>query len=545
MFYEENQINEVIRCPYCQNKYNDPRLVECSSSFCMSCIELLIKNGENGFKCPICRQFHEIPRNGYLKNSNLAKLCEMKANEVSRGSLADSLKAQLDEIKLKLAVLAKENQLGADKIKEHCDGLRNAVQLSSEQLIETIKAHNLDLIDQINHYENKSILDFNKQNKIQLENFIQNMQGFHSKWTNYLKQFKLKDADLQTASAQANECLEQIKNENEQMLAKLFNDVLIQFNKNPFEIKSKIIGSFSKAASSPDLSLINLNELDLSKSSSINKQEPISVKLLNDGRISVAYRVNDMNDVEIAVFDSKFNRLHQKVCHSGRNFRIFQLSALANNSIVLCLTCPNKCLNFYNNKSDDEYTFQDFTNTLSTIKLFDDKLRKLKSTLLSNYIGYTATSDNKLFCMIVDGSCHFVSIKIYDENLTFLEYIGQACYPNLPFFIPYGSNKVQVCGSYFVFRDMSEVIFLDRASGWVIKRLKVDNYNFLLDPISNSLLTYRNESKQVVRTDLDGKVQTFNVNISKADRVVKLVGCLNDKLVFLDEKSHCLFISKV
>ena len=230
---------------------------------------------------------------------------------------------------------------------------------------------------------------------------------------------------------------------------------------------------------------------------------------------------------------------------TARNFRVFQLNALANNSIVLCLTCPNKCLNFYNNKSDDEFTFQDFTNTLSTIKLFDGELRKLKSTRLSNYVGYTATSENKLFCVIVDGGCRFVSIKIYDGDLNFLEYVGQACYPNLPFFVPQGSNKVEVCGSYFVFRDMSEVIFLDRTSGWVAKRLKVDEYNFLLDPSSNSILTYRNESKQVVRTGLDGKVQTFNVNVSKADRVVKLAGCWNDKLVFLDEKSHCLLISRV
>ena len=102
MFYEEKEIDELIICPYCKNKYKDPRFIECSASFCMPCIELLIKDGENGFKCPICDDFHEKPNNGYFINANLAKLCEIKANEVSRGTLADSLKARLDEIRQNL-----------------------------------------------------------------------------------------------------------------------------------------------------------------------------------------------------------------------------------------------------------------------------------------------------------------------------------------------------------------------------------------------------------------------------------------------------------
>ena len=132
MFYEENEINEVTSCPCCKLKYTDPRIVECSSSFCMLCIDSLTNASENGFKCPVCDDFHAKPQNGFLKNSSLAKLCDKKANPVSRGPLADTLRAQLDEIKLKLAVLAKENQLGADKIREHCEGLRNDVQLNSE-----------------------------------------------------------------------------------------------------------------------------------------------------------------------------------------------------------------------------------------------------------------------------------------------------------------------------------------------------------------------------------------------------------------------------
>ena len=98
MFYEENQLNEHLICPYCKNKYSDPRFIECGVSFCHSCIELLISSDDHGFKCPICDDFHETPKKGYAKNLNLLKLCEMKANEVSRSPLAQTLQREQNSI---------------------------------------------------------------------------------------------------------------------------------------------------------------------------------------------------------------------------------------------------------------------------------------------------------------------------------------------------------------------------------------------------------------------------------------------------------------
>ena len=77
--------------------------------------------------------------------------------------------------------LTKENDLGADKIKEYCDGLRNEVQLSSEELIQSIKNHSMELIKQIDEYEQASMLNYNKDDKS-----IQEIYEFHSKWTSFI-----------------------------------------------------------------------------------------------------------------------------------------------------------------------------------------------------------------------------------------------------------------------------------------------------------------------------------------------------------------------
>ena len=134
MNHETTEIDELLSCPYCRDKYDDPRIIECENSFCMPCIELLTKKNSNGFQCPVCHEFHEQPKKGYLKNATLAKLCEKKANRVYRSPLADALDAQLDKLKRIMKKLAHENDLGAEEIGEYCHRLRNEVQLHLEEL---------------------------------------------------------------------------------------------------------------------------------------------------------------------------------------------------------------------------------------------------------------------------------------------------------------------------------------------------------------------------------------------------------------------------
>jgi hypothetical protein len=476
----------------------------------------------------------------------------MKSNEVSRSPLADSLTAQLGEIRLKLDELSKENSLGADKIKDYCAELRNDVQLSSEQLIESIKAHNLELVEHVNAYEKNALLDFNKENATQLDGFIQETREFQTKWLDYLKQFKLDEHVLKLALNEASKYLEKINKENDEVLVRVFNDGLIQFKKNPNEASSSTIGKFIKADKKRDSNKsVCLDELDLSNMPTLyKKQQPMSVKLLNDGKISAAYRANDLDDIGIAVFDSYFNLLHERICKTGRNFSTFELNALTNNSIILVLTIRNKALHFYNNKSDDEETFEDFTKTESIIKLFDDKLKKLKKSCLDSVINCIDTFENKLFCVVVIPKTGCSSIYVYDENLVISIKIGQYD-PNTPFFIPNAPvrgkfNKVHVCESYFVFRDQSEIIFLDRNSGWVKRRFKFDASDFLLSSETNRILAYDKDLKQVVSYDFEGNSETqmLDVDTSNENIRVQLVDCLNDKLLFLGENLDCLFISR-
>ena len=179
MFYGETEIQELVICPCCVNKYDDPRLIECGSSFCMPCIEFLANEESNGFKCPVCDEFHEQPKKGYLKNTTLAKLCEKKANKVSRGVIAKAFETELDELKLNMNKLAKVNELGGDKIEEFYEDLRNEVQLHLKELIASLKKQSLELIHKIDEHENEAMFKFNTNYKLRSNRFLSTAHKFN------------------------------------------------------------------------------------------------------------------------------------------------------------------------------------------------------------------------------------------------------------------------------------------------------------------------------------------------------------------------------
>ena len=424
MFYEENEINELIICPYCKTKYNDPRLMECGDSFCMPCIEILINIGEKGFKCTECNDFHEMPPKGYLKNLKLAKLCEKRAVEVSRSKLADEFKAQLDEFKQNVDILRNKNKPCIEIIKEYFDNLRNEVQLSSEELIETIKKYNLDLIEHINAYETNSMLDFNKENKVEFDKFINEMDAFHTKWIEYFKQAKLDDNEMIAASNQADCYLEQIKKENKQFLVKLFKGDVLKFNKNSTQFKSSLVGSLVNADINYDFRerLINLNSHHIHNiiSSFDRPIRPISVMLLCDGKIVLACREYNYGIAEIVVFDRNFNQLSKKKIYKDfdRDFELLQLNTMGNNTIILSLI---KEKGLEGLESDNEEDYEKKQN-LNIMKQLNVDLVKL-IVISPNYsVSCVDTFDNLLYYLSGSGDKNKNKyVYVYDSQLFFFE----------------------------------------------------------------------------------------------------------------------------
>ena len=64
-----------------------------------------------------------------------------------------------------------------------------------------------------------------------------------------MKQFKIDDQKLKTATDDAKKYTQHIKTENEQVLDKVFNGNVIQFEKNSTQFTSSLVGSLSVRSS--------------------------------------------------------------------------------------------------------------------------------------------------------------------------------------------------------------------------------------------------------------------------------------------------------
>ena len=149
------------------------------------------------------------------------------------------MKSNLDE-------LANKNKLCIERINEHCGKLRNEVELSTEVLVEKLlKEYKMELIGLIDNYEKKYLSNFNKAQKAEFDEFIKEKYAFHGKWIGYLKQFKIDDEKLKTATNDAKKHTEHIKTENEQVLDKVFNGNVLQFEKNSTQFTSTLVGILS------------------------------------------------------------------------------------------------------------------------------------------------------------------------------------------------------------------------------------------------------------------------------------------------------------
>ncbi len=97
MYFEANQVNNILICQQCQGKLEGPKILPCGETICSFCVSS-IQTNLNVFNCLVCKQQHEMPKNGLPDNKVALKMLSVKPIKVSRGEAVDLLEKKLDEI---------------------------------------------------------------------------------------------------------------------------------------------------------------------------------------------------------------------------------------------------------------------------------------------------------------------------------------------------------------------------------------------------------------------------------------------------------------
>ena len=132
MFYEESQIEKLLKCPHCKNKYDGPRMLPCGKSVCSKCIQVIIigmEKTDKALKCLVCDKLHS--KSEFPVNEGLMKLLQKQPSEVYRGKKVEDLKGNLKVIKSNMINMEKVLKNSVDHLKEHCLKIRGDTYLQT------------------------------------------------------------------------------------------------------------------------------------------------------------------------------------------------------------------------------------------------------------------------------------------------------------------------------------------------------------------------------------------------------------------------------
>jgi len=193
----------------------------------------------------LCKEKHEMPKNGLLINDALMKILSVKLKKIPRGKAFDSLEILLNEIQKKENLMKLGIENSSDLIKEHCIELRSDVQLKAEEVIQLVNDLSSKIIEEIDEYEKESI-EFNRANLESLGVFkkiANELESFHSCNTEYLKNHVVDYDKVIDLNKEANILIKKAELEVKNLKDVIFDGKFLVFEENKIKIIKSILGS--------------------------------------------------------------------------------------------------------------------------------------------------------------------------------------------------------------------------------------------------------------------------------------------------------------
>lgn len=203
-----NQLEQMLTCPICLDKFKNPRLLPCQHSFCGdSCMDGLVDYARRQIKCPECRAEHRIPYQGVSSlpiNVTLIRFlelhsritgdepepvptfmekcsvcgekvegvqrcahCEKKACPECREAHVDILRREVGRINgqtkrciIKMKDFRDQIDKAQERLKINHSTVKQEIQNSCRRLIDDLQAKQRKLIEEVDSYveqENKTL----------------------------------------------------------------------------------------------------------------------------------------------------------------------------------------------------------------------------------------------------------------------------------------------------------------------------------------------------------------------------------------------------
>jgi hypothetical protein len=261
MFYDTHEVDNALLCQQCEGRLDIPKILPCGKTICSLC-EITIRINDKMFDCMLCKEKHEMPKNGLLINDALMKILSVKLKKIPRGKAFNSLEILLNEIQKKENLMKLGIENSSDLIKEHCIELRSDVQLKAEEVIQLVNDLSRKIIEEIDEYEKESI-EFNRANLESLGVFkkiANELESFHSCNTEYLKNHVVDYDKVIDLNKEANILIKKAELEVKNLKDVIFDGKFLVFEENKIKMIKSILGSVKIDQIIDSLILINISK---------------------------------------------------------------------------------------------------------------------------------------------------------------------------------------------------------------------------------------------------------------------------------------------
>jgi hypothetical protein len=490
MFFQADAINTILICKICDTKMVDPRILPCGKSMCHRCVDLIVDTDKKRIKCQNCAKIHEIPDEGFPKNLSLQELLECEAKEVLQSNHIEEFKKLLDILNATKQSIETTLESGDAKIRDHCDKVRNDMQLAIEQAHAKLDEFHKDFMGEIDNHEKQCQAKFKfiQQNKVEIETALNDSNELLLKSNHLLKQFKIDQTELATLfesarSLQTN--LEQIKDE---IQTNMFNGSLLKFEKQK-SFDSNVIGKIVKQ--NIELYFLenieNMRELDIASKIECTGYFAFLQPFKSN---SFLFIFSEKNILNLLCVDKNGNNLFEKR-DLIKNQKIKEITGL-----ILFRCSHNKILFIC---TEEKHLKQ--INTFINLRSFDDNLNVLAEIKLDKKPNDNGVNGKNLFLLNKNENCS--TISMYNSNLEIVQTFGQEN-SLLPFFCSLDINLFLVSNQYFIINEPiiddddeyhDSVTIINRSNGLVESSFKIyEHFDHIKLYLDKFLITFNHET---------------------------------------------------
>jgi hypothetical protein len=539
MFYQADKINNISICKICENKIVDPRILPCGRSVCHRCVDLIADTDKKRIKCQHCGKIHEIPDDGFLKNLALQELLECEAKEVLQSNHIEEFKKFLDILNATKQSIESTLECGDATIRDHCDKVRNAMQLAIEQAHAKLDEIHKDFMDEIDNHEKECQAKFKsiQQNKVHIEKALNDSNELLSKSNQLLKQFKIDQTELTTLLESGQSLLSNLEQIKDGIQIGMFNETFLKFEKQSI-FDSSVIGKIIKQ--NIELYFLenieNMREFEFCDKIKCTSYFPILQPFKSD-RILFLYL--DKNILNLFCLDKDGNTLFEKrdlprviKNQEIEEIKFFRFCSSFNNKVFIC--------------TEEKHLTQ--KNTFSSLRSYDENINLLAKIKLDKKPKDYEINGENLFLFNINEN--FCTISMYNHNLEMIQIFGQEN-PLLSYFCSTGINRFLVCNQYFIINELAyeddddveyhnSVTILNRSNGLVQASFKIyEHFNQMRIYLNKFLITFNNKTCFLkchnFKGDLLHKI-TLDKKFKRSD-----ISVINKELCFVLDNYFSLF----